>query len=181
MANEGLSIEHLSGSAITTAHWDAMYAFYQDTSQRKWGRAYLNREFFRLIGERMADRVLLIFAKRGDTIIAGALNFIGTNTLYGRYWGCTDDIPYLHFEICYHQAIEAAISRGLTTVEAGAQGEHKIARGYQPALTHSAHYIADDGFRDAVEDFTRHEQQALEAECEALCQESPYRQSDPSG
>jgi len=176
-----LSIEHISGDAITTAHWDALFAFYQDTSQRKWGQAYLNREFFRLLGERMADRVLLIFAKRDDRIIAGALNLIGDDALYGRYWGCAEDVPFLHFELCYHQAIEAAITRGLSRVEAGAQGEHKIARGYLPTLTHSAHFIADEGFKNAVENFTQHECRAIEADLAALLQESPYRQNEPKG
>lgn len=180
-----IRIEHISGDAIKPTHWDALFAFYQDTSQRKWGQAYLNRECFRLLGERMADRVLLIFAKRttpgGDRIIAGALNFIGDDALYGRYWGCSEDVPFLHFELCYHQAIEAAIERGLSRVEAGAQGEHKIARGYLPTLTHSAHFINDDGFREAVTNFTQLERRAIEEDLAALRQESPYRQNEPTG
>lgn len=181
VAETGIRIEHISGDAITTAHWDALFAFYQDTSQRKWGQAYLNREFFQLLGERMADRVLLIFAFRDDRIIAGALNLIGNDALYGRYWGCTEDVAFLHFELCYHQAIEAAIARGLSRVEAGAQGEHKIARGYLPTLTRSAHFIADEGFKQAVENFTQHERRAIEEDLAALCQESPYRQNEPKG
>jgi len=177
----GLSIEHVTGDAITAAHWDAMFAFYQDTSQRKWGQAYLNRAFFDLVGERMAGRILLIFAKRDDRIIAGALNFIGGDALYGRYWGCLEDVPYLHFELCYHQAIEAAISMGLRRVEAGAQGEHKIARGYLPTLTRSAHFIREPGMRDAVADFCAREGRAMRQEHAILMEESPYRQGDGSG
>ena len=175
----GLRIEHLSGDAITQAHWDAMFAFYQDTGSRKWGRPYLNREFFRLLGERLKDRVLLVIAKRphDDTVIAGALNLIGTDALYGRYWGCSEDVAFLHFELCYHQAIEAAIERGLTRVEAGAQGEHKIARGYLPVFTRSAHYITDPGLRDAVAGFCANERRAVEHEFKILMTESPYRQT----
>lgn len=181
VAEAGLTIEHLSGSAITSAHWDAMYAFYLDTGSRKWGRPYLNRECFQLLGERMAERVLLIIAKRGEAIIAGALNLIGADALYGRYWGCAEEVPFLHFELCYHQAIEAAIARGLSRVEAGAQGEHKIARGYLPTLTHSAHFIAHEGLRDAVANFCQGEQRAMEHEVEILLGESPYRQTEQTG
>lgn len=170
-----LCIERLTGPAITSAHWDAMYGFYQDTGARKWGQPYLNREAFRLMGERMADRVLLVMAKRGDAIIAGALNLIGSEALYGRYWGCSDDVRYLHFELCYHQSIEFAIERGLKRVEAGAQGEHKIARGYLPTLTHSAHYITNPGLREAVAGFLDHEKRAVRHEFGILMEESPYR------
>jgi len=176
--DSGVSIERLSGDAIQPAHWDALYGFYLDTSNRKWGQAYLNREFFQLLGERMADRVMLVMAKRGGDIIAGALNLIGADALYGRYWGCKEDIRYLHFEVCYHQAIDAAIALGLARVEAGAQGEHKIARGYVPVLTHSAHFIPDPGFRKAVAQFLDHEHRAITHERQLLLQESPYRQAE---
>lgn len=176
-----LTIEHLSGDAITDAHWDAMYGFYMDTGQRKWGRPYLNRACFRLLGERMAERVLLIVARRGEDIIAGALNLIGSDALYGRYWGCSEDVPFLHFELCYHQAVEAAIERGLARVEAGAQGEHKIARGYLPTLTHSAHYIAHAGLKDAVANFAQNERRAIEQEFALLMEETPYRRGDDTG
>ena len=171
-----IHIERLRGDAITTRHWDALFEFYVDTSTRKWGQPYLNRAFFQLLGERMADRVLLVMAMRDDEIIAGALNLIGTDALYGRYWGCREDVRYLHFEVCYHQAIDAAIELGLSRVEAGAQGEHKIARGYLPTVTHSAHFIPDKGFRQAVAQFLDHEQRAIMHEHELLLQESPYRQ-----
>jgi len=176
--DSGVSIERLSGDAIRPAHWDALYDFYLDTSNRKWGQAYLNREFFRLLGERMADRVMLVMAKRDGDIIAGALNLVGGDALYGRYWGCKEDIRYLHFEVCYHQAIDAAIELGLARVEAGAQGEHKIARGYVPVLTHSAHFIPDPGFRKAVAQFLDHEHRAIVHERQLLLQESPYRQAE---
>jgi len=172
-----IHIERLRGTEITPQHWDALYDFYVDTSTRKWGRPYLNREFFQLLGERMADRVLLVMAMRDGDIIAGALNLIGTDALYGRYWGCKEAVPYLHFEVCYHQAIEAAIELGLARVEAGAQGEHKIARGYLPTLTHSAHFIPDTGFRKAVAQFLDHEHRATQHECQLLLEESPYRQA----
>lgn len=175
VAGADLCIERLTGAAITPAHWDAMYGFYQDTGARKWGRPYLNREAFRMIGERMAEQVLLVMAKRGDTYIAGALNLIGGDALYGRYWGCSQDVRYLHFELCYHQSIEFAIERGLKRVEAGAQGEHKIARGYLPTLTHSAHYIANEGLREAVAGFLDHEKRAVRHEFSVLMEESPYR------
>ena len=158
-----------------------LYALAADTGARKWGRPYLNRAFFRLLGEKMADRVLLIMATRGDVIIAGALNLIGHDALYGRYWGCAEDVRFLHFELCYHQAVEAAIELGLARVEAGAQGEHKIARGYLPTLTHSAHFIADPGLREAVAGFLGHERRAVAHEFELLMQESPYRQGGGPG
>ncbi len=176
--DSGVSIERFSGDAIRPAHWDALYDFYLDTSNRKWGQAYLNRKFFQLLGERMADRVMLVMAKRDGDIIAGALNLVGGDALYGRYWGCKEDIRYLHFEVCYHQAIDAAIELGLARVEAGAQGEHKIARGYVPVLTHSAHFIPDPGFRKAVAQFLEHERRATQHERRLLLQESPYRQPE---
>ncbi len=171
----GLTVEHVTGAAITERHWDAFWTFYQDTGSRKWGRPYLTRRFFSLLGERMADRVLLIFAMRGDQPIAGALNLIGSDTLYGRYWGALVDVPHLHFEICYYQAIEAAIARGLARVEAGAQGEHKLSRGYRPVPTYSAHYLPDPGFRAAVEDFLQAERRAVAHEIEALDELTPFK------
>ncbi len=173
--NADLTIERLSAHAITQEHWDAMYDFYLDTSTRKWGHPYLNRAFFHLLGERACERVLLVMAKRNGTYIAGALNLIGTEALYGRYWGCAEEIRYLHFEVCYHQAIEAAIQMGLTRVEAGAQGEHKIARGYLPQFTHSAHAIVDNGLRGAVQDFLKHEKRTIRHELDDLMRQSPFR------
>jgi predicted N-acyltransferase len=171
----GLEVDHLSGAAITEAHWDAFWAFYQDTGSRKWGRPYLSRDFFSLLGERMAERVLLIFALRDGRPIAGALNLIGADALYGRYWGATEEVPHLHFEICYHQAIEAAIARGLARVEAGAQGPHKLSRGYAPVPTWSAHFIPNPGFRDAVADFLAAERRAVAREIGALAEMTPFR------
>ena len=177
LAREGLDIVHLSGGDLAEAHWDAFWAFYQDTGARKWGRPYLTRAFFTLLGERMADRVLLILALRGGRPIAGALNLIGSDALYGRYWGCTEHVPHLHFELCYYQAIEAAIVRGLARVEAGAQGAHKLARGYRPVPTWSAHYIADPGFRDAVARFLAAERQAVIRELAVLEEFAPFRKN----
>jgi hypothetical protein len=174
-ALEGLEVQHLSGAAITEAHWDSFWAFYQDTGSRKWGRPYLTRRFFSLLGERLADRILLIFALRDGRPIAGALNLIGADALYGRYWGTTEEVPHLHFEICYHQAIEAAIERGLSRVEAGAQGPHKLSRGYAPVPTWSAHYIPDSNFRDAVADFLAAERRAVADEIGALAEMTPFR------
>ncbi|MEM9225910.1 MAG: GNAT family N-acetyltransferase, partial [Pseudomonadota bacterium] len=146
-AQAGLEFVKLTGAAITEAHWDAFYRFYTDTGMRKWGTPYLNRETFRLLGERMADEILMVLAMDGDQPIAGALNLIGSEALYGRYWGCIDPRPMLHFETCYYQAIDFAIERGLKTVEAGAQGGHKLARGYGPVTTYSAHWVAHVGLR----------------------------------
>jgi len=174
-AVEDLEIVHLTGSDLTEAHWDAFWVFYQDTGARKWGSPYLTRAAFSLLGERMADRLLLILALDGGEPIAGALNFIGADTLYGRYWGCTREVPFLHFELCYYQAIDAALARGLATVEAGAQGGHKLARGYEPVLTWSAHYIPDRGFREAVSDFLEREREAVAADKEFLGQMTPFR------
>ena len=181
VAAAGLVIERLSGETITEAHWDAFFAFYQDTGERKWGHAYLNRAFFRLIGERMANKVVLILASRDGRPIAGALNLMGADAIYGRYWGCSEDVPFLHFELCYHQAIEVAIERGLARVEAGAQGDHKIARGYLPVQTRSAHFIAHPGLRAAVADFTDNERRIIETQRDFLTKESPYRQGDDPG
>ncbi|WP_082737791.1 MULTISPECIES: GNAT family N-acetyltransferase [unclassified Sphingomonas] len=176
-ANEGLTIRHLTGAEITEAHWDAFWVFYQDTGSRKWGRPYLTRSFFSLLGETMSDRVLLMLAERNGRPIAGALNLIGADTLYGRYWGCIEDVPYLHFELCYYQAIDAAIERGLARVEAGAQGEHKLARGYAPVTTWSAHYIPDPGFRRAIADYLAHEREAVAQEQEYLGEFAPFKRT----
>jgi predicted N-acyltransferase len=174
-AQAGLEIRALTGSKIGEAEWDAFWVFYQDTGSRKWGRPYLTRRFFSMLGERMADKVLLVLAYRDGQPIAGALNLIGGDTLYGRYWGCTEEVPFLHFELCYYQAIEAAITMGLQRVEAGAQGEHKLARGYRPVPTWSAHYIPHPGFRRAVADFLAHERRAMEEEIELLDQMAPFK------
>ncbi|WP_306148422.1 MULTISPECIES: GNAT family N-acetyltransferase [unclassified Roseibium] len=172
---DGLEIEWVTGSDLTEAHWDAFYGFYMDTGARKWGRPYLNRAFFSLISERMADRILLVLAKRNGRYVAGALNFIGSETLFGRHWGCTEHHPFLHFELCYYQAIDFAISKGLKRVEAGAQGAHKLARGYLPQTTYSAHWIAHEGLHDAVADFLEQERRAVQRENEALAEHAPFR------
>lgn len=174
-AVEGLTIRHVTGNALSESDWDAFWTFYQDTGDRKWGRPYLTRAFFSMLGREMADHVLLILAERDGRAIAGALNLIGADTLYGRYWGCVEDVPFLHFELCYYQAIEAAIARGLSRVEAGAQGEHKLARGYAPTPTWSAHYIPDPGFRRAVADFLDRERAAVEREQQFLGGLTPFR------
>jgi predicted N-acyltransferase len=174
----GIDIEWVTGSDLTEAHWDAFFAFYMDTGAKKWGSPYLNREFFSLIGESMKDDILLVLAKRDGRYIAGALNFIGKDTLFGRYWGAIEEHPNLHFEICYYQAIDFAIANGLTVVEAGAQGEHKLARGYLPTTTYSAHLIAHAGLRHAVADFLKRERRAIARESELLSEESPYRRSE---
>ncbi|ODR98680.1 hypothetical protein AUC68_09830 [Methyloceanibacter methanicus] len=173
--SDGVAIDWVSGSDLTEAHWDAFFAFYQDTGARKWGRPYLTREAFSLLGETMADRMLLVMAKRGGTYIAGALNVIGADTLYGRYWGALETHDFLHFEVCYYQAIDYAIAHGLARVEAGAQGGHKLARGYLPAETYSAHYIADPRLRGAVADYLARERRAVADENALLAAESPYK------
>ncbi len=175
----GITIEHLTGADLTEAVWDAFYGFYMDTGARKWGRPYLNRRFFSLLSERMADRVLLIMAKRGGRYIAGAINLIGDAALYGRNWGCTEDHPFLHFEVCYYQAIEYAIAHGLKRVEAGAQGEHKLARGYRPVLMHSAHDIADPSLRKAVADYLQRERAHVAEAVDVLDTLTPFRRSTP--
>jgi len=174
-AVEGLTIRHLAGPEITETHWDAFWAFYQDTGSRKWGRPYLTRPFFSMLGEAMGDKVLLMLAERDGRPIAGALNLIGGDALYGRYWGCTEEIPFLHFELCYYQAIDAAIARGLSRVEAGAQGEHKLARGYAPVTTWSAHYLPDPNFRRAVAEYLERERAAVVHEQEFLDGLTPFR------
>ena len=176
-AVEGLEIVHVSGTDITEAHWSVFWRFYQDTGARKWGQPYLTRKFFSEIGQTMGNRVLLMLALRNGTPIAGALNFVGTETLYGRYWGCIEDVPFLHFELCYYQAIDVAIARGLKTVEAGAQGEHKLARGYVPVPTWSAHYIPDPNFRRAIADFLERERRAVERQIEFLGTMAPFKKA----
>jgi predicted N-acyltransferase len=172
----GIEIETLTGSAIRGEHWDAFFRFYRSTSDRKWGEAYLTRGFFDLIGARMAERVVLILARKGGRYVAGALNLVGGDTLYGRNWGCHGDFPFLHFEACYYQAIDFAIAHGLARVEAGAQGQHKIQRGYLPVETYSAHWIRDPGFARAVADFLVRERHALESEMAQLEEAlSPFR------
>ncbi len=178
-ACRGLDILALRGPEIGPAEWDAMWGFYQDTGSRKWGRPYLTREFFDLVGERMGDAVLLFLACRDDHPIAGALNFIGPDTLYGRYWGCTEEVPFLHFELCYYRAVEWAIEHGLASVQAGAQGEHKVARGYEPVITTSAHFIPNRSFRNAIAEFLQAEREGVAAEVEWLRRELPYRASSP--
>ena len=174
----GIAVEWLTGSDLTESAWDAFHEFYQDTGGRKWGRPYLNRQFFSLLGERMANDVLLIMARRNGRWVAGALNLIGGDTLYGRHWGCCEHHPFLHFEVCYHQAIDFAIERGLKVVEAGAQGEHKLARGYAPVITRSMHHIAHPGFRRAVEDYLRHERREVAMYAEALEGYAPFRRGE---
>ena len=173
-----VEIELLTGAAITPADWDAFWVFYQDTGRRKWGQPYLTRKFFTLLGERMGDRVLLAVARRGGRRVAGALNLIGDDCLYGRYWGCSEDIPFLHFELCYYQAIDWAIAHGLSRVEAGAQGSHKLARGYRPTPTYSAHFIPDPGFRRAVAQYLDAERAAVTEGIAALDEEGPFRQAE---
>jgi predicted N-acyltransferase len=176
--SNGISIEWVTGGDITEAHWDAFFTFYMDTGSRKWGRPYLNRRFFSLVGERMADRVLLVMAKRNGRYIAGAINFIGDKRLYGRNWGCIEDHPFLHFEVCYYQAVEFAIARGLDRVEAGAQGEHKLARGYRPVITSSAHDIADLSLRQAVQAYLDQERLYVSEAAEELSEAVPFRHAD---
>ena len=170
-----IKIIWLTGKDLTERVWDNFFAFYMDTGGRKWGAPYLNRKFFSLIGERMADDVLLVMAERQGRYIAGAINFIGSDRLFGRNWGCIEDHPFLHFEVCYHQAIDFAIERKLSVVEAGAQGEHKLARGYLPVTTWSAHYIAHPGLRRAVADYLVHERRQVVAVGEEMSEHGPFR------
>ena len=174
-AREGLEFRTLRGAEIGADDWGAMWAFYQDTGSRKWGHPYLTREFFDLAAERMGDSLLLFLACRDGRPIAGALNLVGPDALYGRYWGCTEEVPFLHFELCYYQAVEWAIQHGLGSVQAGAQGEHKIARGYEPVITRSAHYIPNPSFRAAVADFLEGERGAIDQEASWLAGSLPYR------
>ncbi len=174
----GIEIVHLTGKDLTETAWDTFFEFYMDTGSRKWGRPYLNRRFFSLIGERMSDRILLIFARRNGRAIAGALNLIGSDALYGRYWGTIEDQPFLHFEVCYYQAIEWGIAHGLARVEAGAQGEHKLARGYRPMTTYSAHWIANSGFRRAVASYLEQERRQVDRDSEVLSSYLPFREKE---
>jgi predicted N-acyltransferase len=175
-AQAEVEIHRLRGADIDTVHWDAFWGFYQDTGARKWGTPYLTREAFDLLGERMGDKILLVLALQDGVPVAGALNFIGGDALYGRYWGCTRDIRFLHFELCYYQAIDAAIELGLARVEAGAQGGHKLARGYEPVETVSAHWIADPGFRSAVAEFLERERAGVASDRNYLAGRTPFRQ-----
>lgn len=176
----GGTIRALTGDDLRPGHWDAFWRFYQDTGARKWGRPYLTRAFFDEVQATMRGDVLLVLAERDGRPVAGALNFIGRDTLYGRYWGCTEDHPCLHFELCYHQAIDWAIARGLSRVEAGAQGEHKLARGYLPVPVHSLHYLPDPGFRSAVDRYLRSEREAVDQEIEVMTAFGPFRRDTQS-
>ncbi len=180
-ANAAVEVELLSGADIRPKHWDAMWAFYQDTGARKWGHPYLTRAAFAALGERMADRILLVMARRDGAYVAGALNVIGRDALFGRYWGATEAIDCLHFELCYYRAIDWAIAHRLGRAEAGAQGEHKVARGYGPVQTWSAHYIALPALRDAVADFLCRESAAMAVERAWLADALPFRRSSGEG
>jgi len=171
----GLDVCWLTGSDLTESVWDAFFAFYMETGSRKWGRPYLTRQFFSLVGEKMRDRILLVMARRAGRWIAGAINFIGGDALYGRNWGAIEHHPFLHFELCYYQAIDYAISRGLKRVEAGAQGEHKLARGYLPHATYSAHFIANPALRRAVAEYLARERVYVQAAAEELAAAAPFR------
>jgi hypothetical protein len=172
----GIEIETLTGDALKPAHWDVFFRFYMSTSDRKWGSAYLTREFFTLLHQRMADKVVLIMARKGERWIGGALNLLGSDTLFGRNWGCNGDHPFLHFEVCYYRALDFAIAHGLKRVEAGAQGQHKIQRGYLPSPIYSAHWIRDPGFERAVAEFCIRERRAIENEMEELEEDlSPFK------
>ncbi len=174
-AQRSVTIQCLTGDDITAAHWDAFWQFYQDTGSRKWGTPYLTRAAFRQFHATMRHDILMILAVRDGRPVAGALNFIGRDTLFGRYWGCAEDHPCLHFELCYYQAIDWAIRNGLQRVEAGAQGEHKLARGYLPTPVHSLHWIADPGFRNAVQRYLDHERRAVDEEIDVLTAYGPFR------
>ncbi|MEL6919997.1 MAG: GNAT family N-acetyltransferase [Pseudomonadota bacterium] len=176
----GIDIEWLTGSDLTESVLDTFFGFYVDTGNRKWGRPYLTRDFFSLVAERMADDILMVMAKREGRFIAGAINFIGSDTIFGRHWGCNEHHPFLHFEVCYHQAIDFAIDRKLKVVEAGAQGDHKLARGYLPVTTHSAHYLPNVSFRRAVADYLEHEREDVARFGEILTKAAPFKKSDPS-
>lgn len=173
----GLSIDWLTGSDLTESIWDTFFAFYMDTGSRKWGRPYLNRKFFSLIGESMRDRILLVMAKREGRYIAGAINFVGDGILFGRHWGAVEHHPFLHFEVCYYQAMDYAIAHKLPRVEAGAQGEHKLTRGYAPVTTYSAHYIADPGLRRAIADYLKRERLHVDAAGRELAAYTPFRKT----
>jgi len=176
-AQDGVVIKHLMGDDLKDEHWDIFYQCYLDTGQRKWGRPYLNREFFAMMQDTMRDDIVLIMAWMDDTPIAAALNFIGSDALYGRNWGCLAHKPFLHFELCYYQAIEAGLELGLPRVEAGAQGEHKLARGYEPVTTHSAHYLSHPGLRQAIEDYLIRERSAVKHEVNILGKHTPFKKT----
>jgi predicted N-acyltransferase len=180
-AASGVEIVQLQGAAITEAAWDAFFRFYMDTGSRKWGHPYLNREFFSLLGERMAERCLLVLAKSGGEFVAGALHMIGGDCLYGRYWGVTGHLPFLHFELCYYQAIDYVIAHGLARAEAGAQGEHKLARGYLPATTYSLHWFADPGLRTAVARYLAAERAEVAEVAGILREHGPYKKVSAPG
>jgi predicted N-acyltransferase len=171
----GIEVQWLTGSDLTETVWDRFFDFYMETGSRKWGRPYLTRAFYSLVGERMGDRILLVMAKRAGRYVAGAINFIGSHALFGRHWGAVEHHPFLHFELCYYQAIEYAIANRLAAVEAGAQGEHKLARGYMPVTTHSAHYIADGGLRRAIDDYLKRERAYVAAAGRELAEAAPFR------
>ncbi len=176
----GITIEALTGLAIQPAHWKAFYDFYTDTGARKWGRPYLTRAFFETVGRTMADRILLVMAKREGRYIAGAINFIGDDALYGRNWGSIEEHPFLHFEVCYYQAIDYAITHGLKRVEAGAQGEHKLARGYRAVPTYSAHDIPDKRFAQAIDDYLARERIAVDASLDEYAELTPFKKGTPA-
>ncbi|MDA1090108.1 MAG: GNAT family N-acetyltransferase [Proteobacteria bacterium] len=178
IAAHGLDIKCLTGDDISERHWDAFYRFYRDTTDKKWGQNYLNREFFSLLGERMGDSIVLVMVEQDGRPVAGALNIKGGDTLFGRNWGCAADFKFLHFEACYYQAIDYAIAYGLKWVEAGAQGPHKVQRGYLPRPTYSAHWIADQGLSDAIEHFLGDERRNIELEMQMLAAHSPFRKPD---
>jgi len=175
---DGLTVQWLSGPDLKEHHWDAFYDFYEDTGARKWGRPYLNRKFFSLLGQAMPERIVLMLAYDGAQPIAGAINFLGHDRIFGRNWGATREVPFLHFELCYYQAIDYAIEHKLAVVEAGAQGEHKLARGYGPATTHSVHWIAHPGLRAAVADFIEDEKKAVAENQEILDTYTPFRKGE---
>ena len=178
VADNHITFEQLTGADLTEKHWDHFFKFYMDTGARKWGRPYLTRKFFSAINETMSEQTLLVLAKREGKTIAGALNFIGGNTLYGRNWGCAEDHPFLHFETCYYQAIDFAIARGLKVVEAGAQGEHKLARGYLPVKTHSLHHFAHKGLSRAVSEYLEQERASIDENQEVLTAHSPFKRME---
>jgi uncharacterized protein len=175
--SNGITIDWLTGSDLTESVWDVFFEFYMETGSRKWGRPYLTRSFYSIVGEKMRDKILLVMAKRNGRYIAGAINFIGSDALFGRHWGCTEQHAFLHFEVCYYQAMQFAIERKLARVEAGAGGEHKVTRGYMPTTTYSAHYIADPRLRRAIDDFLSHERAHVQAEIEEYAEAAPFRKS----
>ena len=173
--SNGITIDWLTGSDLTESVWDTFFEFYMDTGSRKWGRPYLTRSFYSIVGEKMRDKILLVMAKRNRRYIAGAINFIGSDTLFGRHWGCLEAHAFLHFEVCYYQAMQFAIERKLSRVEAGAGGSHKLTRGYMPTTTYSAHYIADPRLRRAIDDFLSHERVHVQAEIDEYAEAAPFR------